>query len=187
MASAASSVARACVPRASEWTPFLTSSKCAFRLIACVLAPGDGLDQLRLRRCDRGGRRSDRLSDGFELGLGAADRQHVLVGLDAEQDLAGLDALVGTYTDLDHPAADLGGDLHQVRLHEGLRRVRRDAVGGDAVEEEHGSDRHDDQRQAAHRVCRRFRPGGRRGGLRCYLLFRHGVILGSPSLSTRRP
>ena len=162
--------------------PLLDQLECAFRLVACVLAQGNGLDQLRLRRCDRGGRRSDRLPNGFELRLGAADRQHVLVGLDAEQNLAGLDALIGVDADFDHPAAHLGGDLHQVRLHKGLRRVGRDAVGGDAVGEEDDTDRHHDQRQAAHRVCRRLRLGGRRGarGFRCCLLFRHGVVLCSP-------
>ena len=91
---------------------FLDQLECACRLVACVLALGDGLDQLRLRRCDRGGRGSDRLADGFELRLGAADRQNILVGIDAEQDRAGLDALIGIDADLDHPAADLRGDPH---------------------------------------------------------------------------
>ena len=60
---------------------------------------------------DRGGRRPDRLPDGFELRLGAADGERILVGLDAEQDRAGLHALIGADADLDHPAADFGAIL----------------------------------------------------------------------------
>ena len=176
MASAESSVACAWSGAIRNPLP-LDQLEGAPRLVACVLAAGDGFDEFRLCSCDRSGRCPDRLSGRLELRLGAADRQQVLVGIDAEKDLAGLDALIGVDTHLDHPATDLGGDLHQVRLHQRLRRVRRDAVGCDAVEKEYGPDRYHDQRQPPHRVCRWLGLGGWRRvrGFRFCLLFRHGI------------
>jgi hypothetical protein len=38
----------------------------------------------RLRRCDRGGRRSEGLSSGIELRLGAADSNQLLLWFEAE-------------------------------------------------------------------------------------------------------
>src|SRR3546814_280427 len=94
---------------------------------------------------------------------------------------AGADTMVGPDPDLDHLAADLGCDLDQVGLRQSLRRVRREPVSGDAVDEQSSADRDHDQRDTAYGIAGRRRPVRR--AHRCWgsgyrLLFGHDLFLG---------
>ena len=126
------------------------------RLVTRVLQSCESFNKFRLGRRDCGGRGSDRLSRALELRLGAANGEQILMGVDTEQDFPRLKALIGADADLDHPAADFRGDVHHICLHQSLRRIGRDAIGDDAVDEQHGADHDHDLRHAAYRACRQF-------------------------------
>jgi hypothetical protein len=68
-------------------------------------------------------------SRGFEIGVGALDRNLKRFRVDREQILSGVDRLVVAHAHLRNLAADLGGDGNDERLHARLLGVRRVAVG----------------------------------------------------------
>ena len=123
-------------------------------MFAHVVAFGFGLDQPFLRRANRGGVRAYGLADARQFGLCLLKGDLEGLRVDAKQYIAGLHPLIVDNIHLDHPAGNFRRHAHHEGLDGRLRRVRREPVGDDRIEEQNHDQAENDQRPPPYGIAR---------------------------------
>ncbi len=115
------------------------------------------LINLRSGRFNVGDRNVCSLQRNRQVRFGGSDRNFVRLRIDPEQQLTPADAGIILDTNFADVAGDLGRNLRHERLNPRLRRVGREPVGEDVIDEQDQKDRKRDEDDLAHRTCRRWR------------------------------
>ena len=95
---------------------------------------GSRFDQAFLRRRHSGSVGPHCLPHAVDPRFSLFESNLVRFRVDAEEQFTSLNPLIVGYAEFEDATRDLGGDAHDIGLHDGLRRIRRHAVGDNRVE-----------------------------------------------------